>query len=288
MRRLAATIALAGALAGISTAASAATRPTLETAGIPSGVIVGHSMPYIETKTVGHLRAGYHGHLPAGAKLQLLVKRSGGAFRALPTKVRLSGSHATIAITERGIGGPVGYEVALVSGNRRLAISKAVSVYWTRPPGGIFVLGATGGGSAYTSLTVASESCASEAPSCKGDYIPLYGAVRYRADTARLVGCAPLQRPAAVLLHFDRRRLQRSDHIPDGADGIDAGGGQRRGDLAPRGRHDRQFLHHGLRLEAGRTGPLEGAPSGNGARPRGPAAVEGCGRPVCLSQASRP
>jgi hypothetical protein len=170
MRRLAATIALAGALAGISTAASAATRPTLETVGIPSGVIVGHSMPYIETNTVGHLRAGYHGRLPAGAKLQLLVKPSGGSFRALRTQVRLSGGHATVAIAEPGIGGPVGYEVAIVSGGRRLAISKAVSVYWTRPPGGIFVLGATGGGSAYTSLTVASESCASPLPRCKGGY----------------------------------------------------------------------------------------------------------------------
>ncbi len=169
MRRLVATIVLAGALAGISTAASAATRPTLETVGMPSGLIGGRSTPYIEAKTVGHLRAGYKGRLPAGAKLQLLAKRPAESFRALRTPVRLSGGHATVAITEPGIGGPVGYELALVSGNRRLAVSKAVSVYWTPLPGGIFVLGASGGGSAYTSRTVASESCASPSPHCSDD-----------------------------------------------------------------------------------------------------------------------
>jgi len=169
MRRLLTTIVLAGSLAGLSTAASAATRPTLVTVGMPTGVIVGHSMPYIETKTVGHLRAGYPGRLPAGAKLQLLVKPSGGSFRAVRTQVRLSGGHATIAITEPGIGGPVGYELALVSSGRTLALSKALSIYWSSPPGGVFVLGASGGGSAYTSLTVAAESCASLVPHCKGD-----------------------------------------------------------------------------------------------------------------------
>ena len=211
MRRLATTIALAGALAGISATASAATRPTLETVGMPKGVIVGHSMPYIETKTVGRLRAGYHGRLPAGAKLQLLVKPSGGTFHAVRTKVVLSGGHAAIAITELGIGGPVGYQVAVVSGGRRLATSKAVSVYWTQPPGGIFVLGASGGGSAYTSLTVPSESCASAVPHCKGDY----SSSQSFLYTARS-GTAPIPPGWSVALFYNGQQLCTSKSI-DGA-----------------------------------------------------------------------
>jgi len=207
MRRLAATIALAGALAGISTAASAATRPTLETVGMPSGVIVGHAMPYIETNTVGHLRAGYPGRLPAGAKLQLLVKAPGRTFRATRTKVRLSGGHASIAITEPGIGGPVGYEIALLSGKRRLSISKAVSVYWTRPPGGIFVLGSSGG-SAYTSLTVTSESCASPQPHCKGNYNSAQTFL-YTAQS----GTAPIPPGWSVALFYNGQQLCSSKAI---------------------------------------------------------------------------
>lgn len=169
MRRLLSMITLLAATAVFCATASAATRPTLGTVGMPTGVIAGHSMPYIETKTVGHLRVGYAAHLPAGTRLQLLSKRTNGAFRALRTSVRLTGGHATVPITEPGIGGPVYYAVAVVSGGRRVAISKSVDVYWTSPPGGIFVLGAEGGGSAYTSLTVASESCATERSLCKGD-----------------------------------------------------------------------------------------------------------------------
>jgi hypothetical protein len=208
MRRLAATIALAGALAAISTTASAATRPTLETVGMPTGVIVGRSMPYIEAKTVGHLRAGYHGRLPAGAKLQLLEKHSEGAFKALRTPVRLAGGHATVAITEPGIGGPASSELALVSSGRRLAISKVVSIYWTETPGGIFVLGATGGGSAYTSLTVPSESCATAGKLCKGDYSSGQ-TFQYSAQS----GTAPVPPGWSVTLLYNGQQLCTSKSI---------------------------------------------------------------------------
>ncbi len=208
MRRLISTITLLGAMAGLCASASAASRPSLATVGMPTGVIVGHSWPYIEAKTVGHLRVSYTAHLAAGSKLQLLSKRTSGSFRALGTRVRLSGGHATVAITEPGIGGPVYYAVAVVSGGRRLSVSKSIVVYWTPPPGGIFVLGAEGGGSAYTSRTVSSESCATEATLCKGDYSSGQ-TFPYTAQS----GTAPIPPGWSVALFYNGQQLCTSTAI---------------------------------------------------------------------------
>jgi hypothetical protein len=156
------------ALLAFASSASAASRPTLSVLGIPNGIIAGKSMPYTETNSVVQLGVGYSGRLPAGTKLQLLVKvNSVTPYRATKTKVTLSGGHGKVHVTQGGLGGPYKYEIALVSGSRRLATSKPVTIYWTHPPGGIFALNG-GGGSAYTSLTISSENC-EPVGACKDD-----------------------------------------------------------------------------------------------------------------------
>jgi hypothetical protein len=145
--------------------ASAASRPSLAVVGLPIGKIVGRSMPYTETKTTAQLSVAYAASLPRGAKLQLLVKANSiSPYKPSRTPVRLSAGRAKVHVTEQGIGGPVLYKVAVVSGRRQLSVSKAVTIYWAQPPGGVFV--EDGGEHAYTSLTVPSENCES---GCKGD-----------------------------------------------------------------------------------------------------------------------
>jgi hypothetical protein len=158
---------LALLLLAFSSSASAASRPTLAVLGIPRGTIAGQSMPYTETNSVVQLGVGYAGRLPTGSKLQLLVKvNSISPYKARKTKLALAGGHAKIHVIQGGLGGPFKYEIALVSGSRRLSTSKPVTIYWTHPPGGIFALNG-GGGSAYTSLMVSSESC-EPVGACKG------------------------------------------------------------------------------------------------------------------------
>ncbi|HEV7941932.1 MAG TPA: hypothetical protein VGP17_03920 [Solirubrobacteraceae bacterium] len=149
----------------VAASASAASPPSVAVVGLPIGKIVGKSMPYTETKTIAELSVVYKGSLPHGAKLQLLVKANSiSPYKPSKTPVRLSGGHANVHVTEPGIGGPVLYKVALVSGRQQLSVSKAATIYWAQPPGGVFV--SDGSESAYTSLRVPSENCES---GCKGD-----------------------------------------------------------------------------------------------------------------------
>jgi hypothetical protein len=148
-----------------ASSAAAASRPTVAVVGLPIGKIVGKSMPYTETKTIAQLSVAYKGSLPHGAKLQLLVKANSiSPYKPSKTPVRLSGGHAKVHVSEPGIGGPVLYKVAVLAGRRQLSVSKAVTIYWAQPPGGVFV--SDGSESAYTSLRVAGENCES---GCKGD-----------------------------------------------------------------------------------------------------------------------
>lgn len=159
---------LPAALLALCGSASAASRPTLSVLGVPHGTIAGQSLPYTETGSVVQLGVGYGGRLPAGSKLQLLVKvNSISPYKPTKTKVTLVGGHGKIHVSQGGLGGPFKYEIALVSGSRRLAVSKPVTIYWTHPPGGVFAIDG-GGGSAYTSLTVPSENC-EVIGACKGD-----------------------------------------------------------------------------------------------------------------------
>jgi len=164
----------AAAFLAFSASASAATRPTVAVVGIPHGVIAGESLPYTQTNSTVELSVAYGGRLPGGAKLELLVKpNSVSPFSVSRTPVRLSGGRAKLHVTLGGVGGPVEYEVSVVSGRRRLITSKPVTIYWAQPPGGIFVMSSSE--SAYTSRTNASESCAGAAPTgarCKGDAGP--------------------------------------------------------------------------------------------------------------------
>ena len=161
-------LALVTAFMMLVASASAASRPSLAVLGLPHGAIGGGSLPYTETDSVVQLSVGYSSHLPSGAKLRLLVKvNSVTPYKATATKITLSGGHAKVHVSQGGIGGPFKYEIAVMSGSRRLATSKPVTIYWTRPPGGVFAIGG-GGESAYTSLTVASETC-EVVGKCKGD-----------------------------------------------------------------------------------------------------------------------
>jgi hypothetical protein len=169
VKRLALFVSLLAASLTLSASASAATRPTLAVVGSPLGAIGGGTLPYAETGKPVQLSVAYRGRLAAGEKLELLVKtNSVTPFKATKTQVHLAGGHATLHVSESGIGGPFKFEIAVASGARRLATSKPVTVYWTRPPGGIFA--EDSGESAYTSATVPSESCSPPATSrCKGD-----------------------------------------------------------------------------------------------------------------------
>jgi hypothetical protein len=165
MRRLSVCLLVLTAYLALAAVASAASRPSVSVVGLPIGKIVGQSMPYTETKTTAELSVAYSGSLPHGAKLQLLVKANSiSPYKSSKTPVRLSGGHAKVHVSEQGIGGPVLYKVAVVSGRRQLSVSKAATIYWAQPPGGVFV--SDGSESAYTSLRVPSESCES---GCKGD-----------------------------------------------------------------------------------------------------------------------
>lgn len=165
MSRRSLCLALPAAFLALAASASADSRPSVVVVGLPIGKIVGKSMPYAETKTIAELSIAYKGSLPHGAKLQLLVKaNSVTPYKPSKTPVRLSGGHAKVHVTEPGIGGPVLYKVAVVSGRQQLSVSKPATIYWAQPPGGVFV--SDGGESAYTSLHVPSENCES---GCKGD-----------------------------------------------------------------------------------------------------------------------
>jgi hypothetical protein len=196
-----------------ASSASAAARPTLSVLGIPSGIIGGKSTPYTETNSVVQLGVGYGGHLPAGTKLQLLVKvNSVTPYKATRTKVTLSGGHGKVHVTQGGIGGPFKYEIALVSGSRRLATSKPVTIYWTRPPGGIFALNG-GGGSAYTSLTVSSENC-EPVGACKDD-----SASGVQEFARAVSGTAPIPPGWSVTLLFNGQQMCTTTAI-DGECGV--------------------------------------------------------------------
>jgi hypothetical protein len=184
-------------LLALCSSASAASRPTLAVLGIPHGTIAGQSLPYTETDSVAQLRVGYAGRLPAGANLRLLVKvNSVTPYKATKAKITLSGGHSSVHVTEGGIGGPFKYEIALVSGSRRVSVSKPVTIYWTRPPGGIFAING-GGGSAYTSLTVASENCQAVG-ACKDDSAS--GVQEYATANS---GTAPIPPGWSVTLIFN-------------------------------------------------------------------------------------
>jgi hypothetical protein len=164
-RRYVLFLALGAALVFATSASAAASRPSIAVVGLPIGKIVGVSMPYTETKTTADLSVAYKGSLPPGARLRLLVKaNSVSPYKASSTPIKLSAGRATVRVTEKGIGGPVLYKVAVVSGERQVSVSKAVTIYWAQPPGGVFVDDT--GESAYTSLTKPSENCES---GCKGD-----------------------------------------------------------------------------------------------------------------------
>jgi hypothetical protein len=169
-RRLATAVVLLLCGAAPASASAATPRPSLAVVGIPSGVIVGKLMPYTQLGSSVELSIAYPGRLPGGAKLELLQKRySISAFVATRTAIRLAGGRARVHVTLATIGGPVSYEVAVVSGGKRLSTSRAVTVYWAPPPGGVFVF--SGSQSAYTSVSNAAESCAGSAPTrpvCKG------------------------------------------------------------------------------------------------------------------------
>jgi hypothetical protein len=148
----------------------AAARPSLSAPGVPVGKIVGAASPYVETSTTVDLAVTYAGSLAHGSKLQLLVRAPGSTiYKATKIKIVLRGGRAKVPVTEHGIGGPYKYEVAVVAGSRRLALSKPFNLYWAQPPGGLFVL--TTGESAYTSLTRSTESC-EVVGKCKGDIAP--------------------------------------------------------------------------------------------------------------------
>ena len=188
------------ALASASTAAAAA-RPTLAVLGLPHGAIGGKSLPYSETDSLVQLGVGYSARLPSGAKLQLLVKvNSVTPFKPVKTKVTLVAGRAKVHVNQGGIGGPFEYEIAVVAGPRRLAVSKPVTIYWTRPPGGIFAMGG-GGESAYTSLTVASENCQTVG-ACKGDASS--GEQTFASATS---GTAPIPPGWSVTLLFNGQQI---------------------------------------------------------------------------------
>ncbi|HEX4467266.1 MAG TPA: hypothetical protein VH025_08755 [Solirubrobacteraceae bacterium] len=164
---LAVIVLSAGAALACAPDALAAARPSLALVGVPTGLIGGTHTPYAETNSSVELDVGYSGRLSGGAKLVLLEKtNSVTPFKATRAKIKLAGGRAKLHVAQGGIGGPYKYEIAVVSGARRLATSKAASIYWTRPPGGIFV--SDGDESAYTSLTVASENC-EPIGKCTGD-----------------------------------------------------------------------------------------------------------------------
>jgi len=172
MKRLAPCLTVAVAFLALASSAAAASRPTLSVLGLTNGLIAGKTLPYIETGGLAELGIGYGGHLAAGAKLVLLEKDPGAVgFKKDKTPVRLSGSRAKVKVTFTHLGGPVSYEVAVLSGARQLSVSKAVTIYWTELPGGVFVE-LQGDYAAYTSRTVASENCSAPTAAstlCKGD-----------------------------------------------------------------------------------------------------------------------
>jgi hypothetical protein len=164
-------LSLAVAFLACASSASAASRPTVSAVGLSEGVVATQKLPYIELGALAELSVGYAGHLAAGEKLQLLEKDPGKGYKALKTALRLSGGHAKVHVSFNNLGGPVLYKVALLSGHRRLAVSKALTIYWTPLPGGVFAELA-GDYASYTSRTNPSESCAAPTAAstlCKGD-----------------------------------------------------------------------------------------------------------------------
>ncbi|HEY1690234.1 MAG TPA: hypothetical protein VGF95_15370 [Solirubrobacteraceae bacterium] len=158
-------LALASCAAGLASSAVAASRPSLAPVGLPIGKIVSQRLPYTEAGGTAELSVTYKGSLPHGAKLQLLVKKTSvSPYKPSKTPVKLVGGHAKVHVTEKPPGGPILYEVAVISGNKQLSVSKPATIYWAQPPGGIFVT--DGSEFAYTSLKVAHENCES---GCKGD-----------------------------------------------------------------------------------------------------------------------
>jgi hypothetical protein len=145
--------------------AAAASRPSLAVLGLPLGKIVGQSQPYTETGSTAQLGVSYKGSLPHGAKLQLLIKKNSiSPYVASKTPIKLSGGSAKVKVSVSGVGGPYRYEVAVVSGSKRLSVSRPAVVYWAQPPGGVFVF--SGSESAFTSTHNANENCEA---GCKGD-----------------------------------------------------------------------------------------------------------------------
>jgi hypothetical protein len=164
-------LACAAALAGVASlvtappSAAAVAKPALSVTGLPIGKIGGANSPYTETGSIVYLHLSYKGALPKGAKLELLVRKSyTSPWVASKTPIKLAGGSAKIKVTSSGIGGPYAYEVAVVAGKTRLAISKPVGIYWAQPPAGVF--GSDEYESAYTSVHAATQNCEA---GCKGD-----------------------------------------------------------------------------------------------------------------------
>ena len=163
-RRLATAVVLLLCSVAPASASAATPRPSLALVGVPSGVIVGKLVPYTQLGGSVQLSVAYPGRLPGGSKLELLQKRySTSAFVATRTAIRLAHGRARVHVTLATIGGPVSYEVAVVSRGKRLSTSRAVTVYWAPPPAGVFVF--SGSQSAYTSGAPTRPACTGVASS---------------------------------------------------------------------------------------------------------------------------
>jgi hypothetical protein len=192
---LAGTLGLAAALTLASPATAAtASKPSVSVHGLPVGKIGGQAMPYTETGATAELTVSYKGSLPRGAKLQLLIRKSfTSPYEASKAPIKLVGGSAKVKVSSSGIGGPYSYEVAVVSGSRRLSLSKPAALYWAQPPGGVFVM--AGSESAFTSTHVAKENCEA---GCKG-----VASSGENDEFSALAGNSPMPQGWTVTLVFD-------------------------------------------------------------------------------------
>ena len=134
----------------------------------------------------------------------------GSSFKLSKATIRLSGGHAKLHVTFNDIGGPVVYELAVVSHGRHLAVSRPVTVYYAQTPGGVFAE-LQGSYASYTSLTHASENCS--APSAS---TPLCRADASGGETSRVAGFSgtfPVPPGWKVTLTFNGQPVCSSEAI---------------------------------------------------------------------------
>ena len=184
--------------------------PSLSVIGLKAGSIAGKSLPYTEIGSEVELSGAYRGPLSGGTKLELFVKDPGSGFKASKTPVRLSGGHAKLHVSYSGLGGPVVYELALVSKGGRLGVSRPVTVYYAQPPGGVFA-GLQGDSASFTSRTDPSENCATPSAST-----PLCNGVGSGGQTTRVSAAsntAPVPPGWKVALVFNGHPVCSSESI---------------------------------------------------------------------------